>query len=370
MSVIANMVLLWIHLTFGSKTSNPYELAFNDSSSTSGASGAHGHEFDESKFNRTSMCMEHIGMNFNWNTQTFQGTSFIGWNAAVALDMFMTYSRATNTTKYLQIVESVFNRYNFNFDNKYYDDMGWWTLVSASAYELMPSDGRYLETAKHLHDMMTQGVDTKCGGGVYWLQGNDYKNSITNNLYTLSAFRLYKITKRTEYLDIGKRGLAWFESAGLLSNDHIVLDGLDPITCQPGSEGFTYNQGIAIGMYMAAYQHLGSWDYLTTANNIARAAINKYSKGVLTDPGEDPNQLPPSADQSSFKGIFMKYLYKLYEQTHDATYKTFMDEQANAVWALGLACDVGISWSIKSDAKNAATIVSGTQAVLAQSLAS
>jgi predicted alpha-1,6-mannanase (GH76 family) len=361
------MVLLWIHLAFGSK-SNPYELAFNDSTIPLGS--AHEHAFDEPRFNRTSMCMGRIGLNFNWNTQTFQGTSYIGWNAAVALDMFITYSRATNTTKYQHIVTSVFNRYNFNFDNKFYDDMGWWTLVSASAYETMPFEGRYLQTAKHLFDMMTNGVDTKCGGGLYWLQGNAYKNSITNNLYTLSAFQLYKITKSTEYLAIAKRGLNWFESAGLLGNDHIVLDGLDPITCQPGGEAFTYNQGIAIGMYLAAYQHLGSRDYLTSANNIARAAINKYTQAVLADPGEDPHQRPPSADQSSFKGIFMNYLYKLYDKTHDAMYKTFIDEQANAIWALGEACDVGISWGVVSDAKNAATIVSGTQALLAQSLAS
>ncbi|MCX6924569.1 MAG: hypothetical protein NT154_15345, partial [Verrucomicrobia bacterium] len=104
------------------------------------------------------------------------------------------------------------------------------------------------------------------------------------------------------------------------------------------------------------------------ARKIATAAIGKlvYPNGILKE-GAEPEM---NGDTSQFKGVFMRYLSRLYAITPDPLFADFMQRNAAAIWELARdpkTDQLGALWGGPFDAADAArqsSALDGLNAVL------
>jgi predicted alpha-1,6-mannanase (GH76 family) len=273
-----------------------------------------------------------------WNTDGW-------WNAACALFVTIDYCRITGTTIYLGDIPQTFAVAPLNnpdgtdgFIDTAYDDAGWWGITWVNAYDLT-GDESYLQMAQSLFTFMTQGWTDVDGGGVVWETTNDYKEAIANELFLLLAALLHQRTPGdTYYLDWAEQEWAWFDASGLINSEWLINDGLNAEGQNNGENTWTYNQGVILGGLVAMYEITGDSDYLTVAENIANAALEYLTVSATVDGttvsvlneltvtnADDPNQ-------TQFKGIFMRYLYTLYQYVPNASYEQFILNNAASIY--------------------------------------
>lgn len=279
------------------------------------------------------------------------------WNSANALETTIDYSRITNTNTYRPMIANTFEKQqNTKFLNQWmYDDDGWWALAWIKAYDLT-GEKRYLTMAKTIFNDMKKGWDSTCGGGMWWKKNRTYKNAITTQLFMTVAIRLHQRTVNDDgkgsYIDWAKRSWQWFKQSGMINRDNLVNDGLNDRCRNNGQTTWTYNQGVILGGLVDLYQSTNDRTYLDEANKIAKAAIRYLSaQGVLREPCE-PNC---GKDGAQFKGIFIRNLSYLYQTTRDPQYKTFILQNARAIWAQSRneSNQIGLIWGKKFDVADA-----------------
>jgi len=91
------------------------------------------------------------------------------------------------------------------------------------------------------------------------------------------------------------------------------------------------NQGVILGGLVELNNASPNSSYITTAQAIADAAISHLtdSNGILHDSCE-PNC---GGDGSQFKGVFARNLQILQKAAGKASYATFLQTNANAIWS-------------------------------------
>lgn len=89
--------------------------------------------------------------------------------------------------------------------------------------------------------------------------------------------------------------------------------------------------------------------YLDHADVIAKATMSQMvdSSGILSDTCDLNHTC--SGDNLQFKGVFARNLQKLYKSRADPAYKAFLNKNAEAIWAKGIAvennaCLAGPDW--------------------------
>jgi predicted alpha-1,6-mannanase (GH76 family) len=277
-----------------------------------------------------------------WNTDGW-------WNAACGLYATIDYCRYTGTTIYLGDIPQTFAVAPLNnpsgtdgFVDTAYDDCGWWGITWVNAYDLT-GDETYLEMAKSLFTTMTQGWTDVDGGGVVWETTNNYKEAIVNELFLLLAASLHQRTPGDSgpgsYLDWAEREWTWFDSVGLINSEWLINDGLNSAGKNNGQNTWTYNQGVILGGLAAMYDITQDGDYLTVAENIADAALEHLTVSATVGGSTVPvlNELTVTnaqdPNQTQFKGIFMRYLYTLYQHVPKASYQQFILDNAASIYA-------------------------------------
>lgn len=369
------LVFLWVGANLGKSYPTAFQLSFQGNSTGAPNAPLPGipaitSQSQYQHLQNTNTALAYLDTFFDWNTATYRGSGM--WNTAAALDMFIIYSTFAQSSKYLDVMQAVFHRYNFNFNNKYNDDMGWWCITACEGYQVT-NDSNYLDTAKQLYKEMSWAWDTNhCNGGIYWLNGNPYKNSITAGLYLVSALKLYETTQDNWYLSESNKILNWFYATGMIRSDYLITDGIDN-NCNPNGLGFTYSQGIMIGAFHKFYKLTGNYSQLQMANNIAKVSMQYFSdaNGILFDPTDNPTKNPPDADSASFKGIYMRYLFELYQETRDGTIKDFINKQGDVIWNKArdpVTGNIGVSWTQISPASNSVTLMSAITGLLTQAM--
>jgi predicted alpha-1,6-mannanase (GH76 family) len=302
-----------------------------------------------------------------YNEQTGLWDSTGWWNSANVLESIIDYSRNARSEQYLPFISNTFEKHQAgNFLNHFYDDEGWWALAWIKAYDLT-KETRYLDMAKTIFADMTTGWDQTCGGGVWWNKDRRYKNAITNELFLTVAAKLHQRTPGDagpgSYLDWAERSWQWFEGSGMMNEDHLINDGLNAACENNGDVTWTYNQGVVLGGLIELYRIKGDREYLQTAQSIADAAIRTLvnEDGILREPCE---QNGCGADGPSFKGIFMRYLNMLYDETKEIRYRKFVERNVDALWANRTSTNlIGVKWDRPADVIGAAPQHSALDAV-------
>ena len=264
---------------------------------------------------------------------------FTWWQTANALEATIDYTRLTGDQTYLPLVTNSYDKViagqsidtSGDFLNDLYDDESWWALTLIKAYDLT-GDARYLESAKAVFADVAASWDDTCGGGVWWDRARTYKNAITNELFLVTAARLYQRTDDPAYRTWAEDAWAWFDASGMINASNGVNDGLVLETCaNNGQTEWTYNQGVILGGLVAMFEITEDRAFLTRADAIADHAMATLvnADGVLVEPCEPDC----GRDGFQFKGIFMRNLGVLHGATQDSGVATFITRQADAIIA-------------------------------------
>ena len=293
---------------------------------------------------------ESVQTSLSWRNDTTGIWETAGWwNSANVLTATIRYGAVTGDPEVPRVVEDVFEkarhyplgadstgvaRYCDNFINDYYDDEGWWALAWIEAFHLT-GERKYLDMAETIFRDMTTGWSEACGGGIYWKKNPlHYKNSIANNLFSLTAIRLHKATGDNAYRDWFQKNVDWYTRSGMINTDIYQIEDGTKDDCTPNrDQHYTYNQGVAIAVLAEMYLLTDDRSYLELAGKIADATINGR---LVTDDGilrEMRPQIEESNDGVQFKGIFIRHLAFLYDITKNPAYKDFIVRNAESIVA-------------------------------------
>jgi predicted alpha-1,6-mannanase (GH76 family) len=260
----------------------------------------------------------------------------------------MDYMKRTGDMQYLWTVDRTFtvNKGTFaagvksgdavegDFISRAIDDVMWWGVAWSTAYDLT-GDSRYLNEAKIIADYANGFYDTStCGGGIWWNRERTYKNSVTIGLYIKLSARLHnQIPGDSTYLNRATTAWKWFLGSGLINSARLINDGLSSSCNNNGQTVYTYNQGLGIGAGIEVYRATGDSSALSTAIQLADAAINGSltQNGILTE-ACDAGSNACDDNGKQFKGIFMRYIMDLADVTGTASYRSYAQRQADSIW--------------------------------------
>ena len=256
------------------------------------------------------------------------------------------------------------------FLNGFFDDESWWALAWMKVYDLT-SDRQYLDAAEYIfQDLRTQATNATCGG-VWWDRPRTANTAISNALYiSVAAHLASRVPKRGDfYLKHAIDNWRWFEDSGLIDADNQINDGINLQTCKnDGKDVWSYNQGVILGALTEMNKLTSNVSYVDIASKIATAAVTKMvdANGIFHDPRE-PNL---GGDGNQFKGVFARNLKELYKVTRNPAYKTFLEKNADSLWATARNSATGVIggvWSGPYDEANgsAASQSSGMDALIA-----
>ncbi|MDQ7906299.1 glycoside hydrolase family 76 protein [Phytohabitans sp. ZYX-F-186] len=271
------------------------------------------------------------------------------WNSAVAVTTLMDWMGRAGRTDLRWVVDRTFevNRGTFpagvkssdpiegNFISRAIDDAAWWGLAWVRAYDLT-GERKYLDMAVTIGTYVHGYWDTsRCGGGVWWDRERTYKNAVTNGLYIRLAAALHnRLPGDATWLARAGAGWQWFRASGMINGSGLVNDGITTSCVNNGQTVWTYNQGLAIGAALELWRATGDGALLTSARQLADAAIASPAltrDGVLTEPCDPAGTCDDN--QKQFKGVFMRYFGELAAVTGAAAYATYAQRQAAAIWS-------------------------------------
>ncbi len=281
-------------------------------------------------------------------------TGLIGsswWQSAVALSTVETYAQTTGDNSYDAAIASAYQQNSGgDFENGSDDDTAWWALVWLQAYHITGVSS-YLSMAETDADYIHEAWDNTCGGGVWWQRNPGYyKNAVSNELFLeLTAWLHNSITGDVKYLSWAESEWSWFRRSGMINSSNLVNDGLGPNCQNDGDDTWTYNQGVILAGLAQLYLATGDRSLLTTAEQIARAAITQLTVGgVLTEPCQgDGCAARLDADTQAFKGIFVRDLKVLAVTARTTQFNSFFRLQAQVIQAddTSTSHDLGMSWA-------------------------
>ncbi|KAJ7226092.1 glycoside hydrolase family 76 protein [Mycena pura] len=238
-----------------------------------------------------------------------------------------------------------------------WDDSQWMILAlwKIADYKLARGldNSAYIQSANSLYSLVEGAWDNVCGGGVWWSSDENYKNSITNELYLLtSAVGAIRFPNNPVFLTNAINARNWIKNSALRNSQGLFNDGLVTATCaNNGETTWTYNQGIIVAGLGALYATTKDPTLLTEAEITLDAAIALLeSNNILKESCDDPVHPNCDSDQVAFKGIVVKsvqyYLDRVNDPARTAKYSGFLHAQASGVLHFGTDAsnDIGSVW--------------------------
>lgn len=145
------------------------------------------------------------------------------------------------------------------------------TAMTAAEFNFQnppPDQPQWLALAQAVFNSQVPKIDdAHCGGGLRWqaypyLNGYDYKNSISNGcLFNIGA-RLARYTNNDTYAQVAEQTWNWMESVGFIDSSYNIFDGasIQNNCSEINNVQFSYNAGIfllgAATMYNYVSLHL------------------------------------------------------------------------------------------------------------------
>jgi predicted alpha-1,6-mannanase (GH76 family) len=303
-----------------------------------------------------------------------ENTGLIGsswWQAAVALSTVEAYAQATGDNSYDATIASAFELHSGgDFENESDDDTAWWALVWLQAYDITHVSA-YRSMAETDADYIHEAWGRSCGGGIWWQRTSGYyKNAISNELFLeLTAWLHNTISGDVKYLSWAEAEWSWFSRSGMINGSDLVNDGVGGNCANNGAPTWTYNQGVILAGLAQLYQATGNRSLLTTAEQIARAAIGQLTVGgVLTEPCRGVGCAARfDRDTQAFKGIFVQDLKVLAVTARTSKFNAFFSRQATAIDSDDTteSHGFGMSWSGPAGEVSSATQASALDALVA-----
>lgn len=294
-----------------------------------------------------------------WNTtyhvfnNTYNGD--IQWNdywpEAHGLDVLVDAYLRTKSDKFKQAIYDFYegvrkkNWYSDNWENDFYDDMGWHCLAHMRALEAT-GDQRYAQSSKDLWSWITLGWTDYQGGGIKWRKESDDLHEAKGLPATgpagVIAARRYKMypnemNRGLNNLEWAKKIYNWMKyNRTILSSGRIFEDITNT------KSDYSYDVGTYLGTALELYDITKDTVYLNDAVRITNYEIThniNTTYGVLTDYGEQAGA-GNGNDVNLFKGIFVRYFTILIQNpdlhAEDRTrFIAFLKKNAEYLWEEG-----------------------------------
>ncbi|MFD2148233.1 glycoside hydrolase family 76 protein [Mucilaginibacter antarcticus] len=222
-------------------------------------------------------------------------------------------------------------------DERYFDDNIWVGLDMVDLYMLTKNEG-YLTRAKLVWTFVAYGTDNVMGGGVYWKEFGESKNTCSSAPAAVLAAKLYMATNDATYLQSAKALYAWTKTNLQDPADYLYWDNIHPSVSGNFNSPlviekskFEYNAGQPMQAAALLYKITGETQYLTDAQNIAKAAyarwfapFNSYTMGEsfrIMQPGH-----------VWFQAILFRGFIELYKIDGDKTYVRAYQKTMTNAW--------------------------------------
>jgi uncharacterized protein YyaL (SSP411 family) len=221
--------------------------------------------------------------------------------------------------------------YNVRYSgNPYFDDNGWWGIAYMDAYDATKNPRWLKDAMRALTFIDKYGWDAKGGGGTWWDFTHEGKTSEPLAAGAVIAARLYAATKKTTYLAIAKKYIAWADAHtqnaqqgnlyGRNATDATIMD---------------YVEGMMISAHASLCTTTKQQRWCTRARDIAAASLNEFPIVAPWAPETDV--------------IYLRGLLDLYAKDRDPRWYAVV--YANGVSARTNARDEDGLWSLGWDGK-------------------
>lgn len=261
------------------------------------------------------------------------------WVQAIYWDMMMNAYKRTKAPEYRRLIgemyEGGYEQYDkFNWNNKIewfiYDDMMWWIISLARAYEIT-GEAKYLaDAASGFHHVWKEAYDPQ-RGGLWWNFARDAKMACINYPTVVGSMTLYDITKKADYLEKAKAVYAWsrgvFFDTGqgrIADNMHYHFQRRDGMDIDWTTQ--LYNQATFIGSAVMLYRTTGEKAYLDDAV----LAADYVREKMCTSDGLLP--FKNGVEQGIYAAIFAQYIIRLIEDGGQTQYLDWLRQNIDAAW--------------------------------------
>ncbi|MBZ4190202.1 glycoside hydrolase family 76 protein [Niabella beijingensis] len=317
-----------------------------------------------------------VGRYWNTTQHVFNNTytGDIQWNdywpEAHGLDVLVDAYLRTKDNRFKQAIYDFYegvrkkNWYSDNWENEFYDDMGWHGLAHMRALEAT-GDQRYAQSSKDLWRWITEGWTDYDGGGIKWRKQSDElkegKGIPANGPAAIIAARRYKLYP--EEMNGGLNNLEWAKRIynWMKYNRTILSSGRIFENIKNTNNDYSYDVGTYLGAALELYGITKDKTYFDDAVRITNYHITHNidkSYGVMKDYGEQSGN-GGGNDVNLFKGIFVRYFTILIQhpdlpEADRTRYLAFLKNNASYLWIKGTqkAPDIKMSytwWKIPPD---------------------
>lgn len=275
----------------------------------------------------------------------------VGWVQAIYWDMTMNAYKRTKDPKYYQLINDMYEganaQFGFDWHNSavwdLYDDMMWWVISMARAYEIT-KDEKYLDISKKGFDRVWYGSETvgdigsydPINGGMYWdwKFGRKGKMACINYPTIIAAVTLYNITKDEEYLNKAKNIYVWASDNLFNSTTGAVADSKHDGSSDANWTMLVYNQGTCIGSGAMLYLATKDQKYLDDAVLAANYTKNTMSGDLQILPAQnDGSGLNSLTDEMGiYHAIFGQYISILIKDCGKEEFLPWIRRSINFGW--------------------------------------
>ena len=212
--------------------------------------------------------------------------------------------------------------------DKYYDDNAWMVITLAEAYELT-RERKYLDRAIATLRFVLSGWDGNTGGGIYWREDRQNKNTCSNGPAAVAALAVARYYNPNYYVGWARRIVAWtcktLQAPDGAFYDNIAVAGKDAGKVERTQ--WTYNTALMLRANLDLWRFTKETAFLGEAKRLARA-----SEKIFVNPHTGAFR-----DDANFSHLLVEAFLDLYRETKEPH---FLDcARKNADFALKILRD-------------------------------
>lgn len=213
--------------------------------------------------------------------------------------------------------------------DRFYDDNVWLGIDFTDVYTLT-KEAKYLQKAQLIWNFIESGMDSNLGGGIYWCeQKKESKNTCSNAPGSVFALKLFKATKDSTYFVKGKHLYEWTKANLQDSTDYLYFDNI-ALNGKIGKAKFAYNSSQMMQSAALLYQLTGNKNYLTDAQDIARACHNYFFMDYVTEQGNTIKLLKKG--DIWFTAVMLRGFIELYQADQNKVYLDSFNQSLDYAW--------------------------------------
>lgn len=219
-------------------------------------------------------------------------------------------------------------------NERLYDDNVWIGLEMLNLYT-QTNEQRFLDKAVMVWDYLMTGYDKTCGGGIHWREypldkASRTKHTCSTAPTAVMACKLYQITKDEKYKETAIELYQWLKETLQDPNDYLYWDNINP-ELKIEKAKYTYNSGQPIQAACLLYQITNDVEYLTDAQNIAKAAYNKWFVQFYSYAMNETFKIL-APEHLWFQAIMLRGFIELYRIDKNRTYVTAFEKSLANAW--------------------------------------